>query len=294
MFLPYSTEVVITRWPISNIAIIALCVIVGLLAFGGGLSEQVVVAMILNGWSLTGLIGHQLLHANWEHLLVNMLYLWVFGNAVCETVGNTKYLVLFFALGVFAAIVHNICDGTPAIGASGALNGIIGFYLIFFPINRVSCFYWFFVRAGVFDIAGYWLITFWFAFDAWGAFSENNSGIAYWAHIGGFLSGAALGVLFERKGWAQLATYDNPSLIDYIRRKQIKQPRARPTRTREQLLREYRESQLSSQLNQGGQPARDTVKAPCPYCHVELEIPTDLAGQKTSCPSCGNTIEIET
>jgi len=126
MIIAYSTEVMLKRWPISNIVLILLCVAVVFAA--AGLSEDVIDVLVLNDWSLGSLIGYQFLHGGFLHLVFNMLYLWVFGNAVCERIGNVAHGLVFIATGVLAGVVHNIFDGTPAVGASGAINGIIGLY----------------------------------------------------------------------------------------------------------------------------------------------------------------------
>ena len=132
IFIPYSTEVLITKWPVSNLLIIAICVLVYVACLGGYYPD--LEFMVLSGWNPAGLVGHQFMHAGFLHLAGNMLFLWIFGNAVCEKVGNFAYLFIFLALGVAAAGVHNILDGGRAIGASGAIMGLIATAILLDPL----------------------------------------------------------------------------------------------------------------------------------------------------------------
>ena len=195
---PYSTEVLIKRWPFSNLGIMLVTIAISYFDFAGYLSDDLLAHFVLDGWSPLGLIGHQFLHLDMSHLLGNMFFLWVFGNAVCETTGNRKYLLLYPLLGVLAAVFHNVFAGGTVVGASGAINGIIGFYLVLFPTNRVSCFYWFLIRIGTFEISGWWVLIAWFLLDAWGAFFGMGGTIAYWAHVGGLCLRITLGIMVRK------------------------------------------------------------------------------------------------
>jgi hypothetical protein len=223
------------------------------------------------------------------------LFLWVFGNAVCETVGDVRYVGIFLLAGVIAGATHNLFSGQPAVGASGAINGIVGFYLVMFPTNKIDCFYWFFFRVGTKEVTGYWLILLWFLLDAWGAFWGAGSGVAYWAHLGGLAAGIVLGVLFERKGWATLEDYDNPSLITLLFRKRQKQEAPRRFQTREELLRDYQ-----AQNPQPALPVSEPPVSPpplftieCPHCSGPLELSAEMAGNTIQCPSCSGSISVE-
>jgi membrane associated rhomboid family serine protease len=302
MLIPYSTEVLIKKWPISNLVIIGICVVVFVLLLAGCIPEGVLSVMILTGWNPMGLVGYQFLHAGLLHLVFNMLYLWVFGNAVCQTVGNVAYAVLFLVTGVLAGAAHILLAGAPAIGASGAINGIIGFYLVVYPVNRVNCFYWFF-RFGTFDIAGFWLILFWFLADACSAFMGVNAGIAYWAHVGGFASGFALGVLFLETGMARMAHYDNPTLLDYLRGKHKaqqglafeKQSFRRPPKSRQEPSLPPPSRRPPHPLPPPEKTAKVSpdINLDCPHCGQSLEVPEELIGSAFQCPSCNGEIELE-
>lgn len=216
LLVPYEIETLQQVRPWANWLIVASCVVVSLLALFGGMPDAVVGALVLDGWKLPGLVGHVLLHGGLMHLIGNMIFLWVFGNAVCTNTNNRIYLILFLACTLAAAAVHLVADGSPAIGASGAINGIVGLVLAMYPLNRVHTLWWFFLTGGTTAIRAWVLILFWFAFDVWGAFTAGG-GIAYWAHIGGLAGGLGVGLLSLKMGWIELTEYDNRSLLQIFR-----------------------------------------------------------------------------
>lgn len=333
MIVPYSTEVHISKWPFGNIAIIGACVICAAALFAGCFPDGLLKLMVLSGWNPAGLIGHQFLHAGILHLAFNMLYLWVFGNAVCEKVGNLVYVGMFLLCGVVAGAVHNLMAGGTAVGASGAINGVIGFYLVLHPINRVNCFYWFF-RPGTFAVSGYWLILFWFAVDAWHALAGSETGIAYWAHVGGLLCGLGLGVVALKTGLARMADYDNPTLLDCLAGRKPTPLFSSRQGTRMELLRQAEGSSVAPlDLRSGGRVTRqphgaagpvmrsDEATAPprpvplsaapvsslapapaglatdinmdCPHCAQNLALPAEMIGTTFTCPTCARQIRLE-
>lgn len=215
LFIPYEIETLQQERPWVNWGIITAC---GLMALGiraGQIPEQFVEPMVLTGWDPAGLLGHMLLHGGLWHLLGNMIFLWVFGNAICTNVGNAVYAIFFVLVGVTAAAVHLVADGSPAIGASGAINGVVGMVLAMYPLNRVYVAWVFTIRGGTFDLPAWVLILTWLAFDAWGAFS-GRPGVAYWAHIGGLLGGVGFGLILLKTGVVQLTQFDNDSLLDLL------------------------------------------------------------------------------
>jgi membrane associated rhomboid family serine protease len=143
---------------------------------------------------VTGLLGNMFLHGGFLHLLGNMLFLWIFGNAICATVGNISYGFLYLCLGVIAGIVHLVMDGHPAIGASGAINGIVGMAFVLFPRNKIHTWYFFAIpfiwlfKAGKFETKAYWMVLYWLVFDIIGSMGSPD-GVAHWGHIGGFAGG---------------------------------------------------------------------------------------------------------
>ena len=164
------------------------------------------------------LFGYQFAHAGIAHLAGNMVFLWVFGNAVCATVGNWTYLALYLGLGAFAGLVHTLVGGEPVVGASGSIAGVVGLAVAFYPINKVNLFYSLGLvprtgRIWLWMLALYW--TFW---DVVGALFHLGP-VAYWAHIGGTTAGLATGLGLLALGRVTLTEFDHGSLLDFLLRR---------------------------------------------------------------------------
>jgi membrane associated rhomboid family serine protease len=149
------------------------------------------------GQAILPFVTSMFLHAGWLHLLGNMLFLWVFGGSVEEALGHFRYLIFYFIAGVGSAIVHttlNWGSSIPTVGASGAISGVMGAFIVLFPRARVTTlipalFLFFTIRIPAVLMLGYWfLIQFFSGVASLGA--ANQGGVAWWAHIGGFLIGA--------------------------------------------------------------------------------------------------------
>lgn len=217
VFIPYEIETLKERYPWANWLLVGICSLVSLIAiFSGGLYNGDFDAFILDGFSLPGFFGHILLHGGLMHLIGNMIFLWVFGNAICMNVGNLVYMAIFLACTMFAAVAHIVFDGGLAIGASGAINGIVGVTLAMYPLNRVYLFWIFFIKGGSTSCKAYLIILAWFLFDIWGVISGGGM-IAYWAHIGGFLGGLAIGLVSLHLGWIMTTEYDNRTLLEIFK-----------------------------------------------------------------------------
>jgi membrane associated rhomboid family serine protease len=212
LLLPFRVEVRYPIYPLGNLLLIAFTV----LAFSFQGLDALDERFVLTGWRPSEMIGSVFLHAGILHLAGNMLFLWVFGNAICAHLGNLRYVAAYLLFGIVAAVVHLLMDGAPAVGASGAVNGMLGMYLALFPVNRVHCFWFFFGWGGTSAIRGYILIGVWAALDLWGGL-RGGAGIAYWAHLGGLCSGLAYGVYLTHFQHLRLSEYDNPTLVDYFR-----------------------------------------------------------------------------
>ena len=207
---PYRVDVPFNYRPAVNWIVVALVVLIFFVqiteissAVENQTSEEefvensITMQYMLKDLSIKGLIGHMWLHAGILHFLGNMLFLWLFGNAVCSKIGNLYYLPVYLFLGMMAGFTHLLFSDQPAIGASGAINGLVGMYLVFFPENSISCFFcfWFwFWRPIWFSVRSFWIILLWFAFDIFGAM-KGGGGVAYFAHIGGFVAGFGLALL---------------------------------------------------------------------------------------------------
>ncbi len=139
----------------------------------------------------TQLVGAIFVHEGWLHLLGNMFFLWLFGNAVNARLGHLGFLAIYFGTGIFANIV-SLLLGPPmaTLGASGAIMGIMGAFLILYPLNEARCFYVFIIKFGEKNLACYWVILFFLAMDLLGLLSGGGS-IDHLAHVSGLFAGAA-------------------------------------------------------------------------------------------------------
>ena len=156
-------------------------------------------------WST--LITSMFLHGGWMHLGGNMLYLWIFGDNLERVMGAAKYVVFYIVCGLAAGLAHILFAGgssVPSVGASGAISGVLGGYLLMFPNNRVKVL----TRGGVASVPALVVLGMWIVIQLvsqLGSIAETSQGggIAYMAHIGGFVAGMALVKLFATR---QLAT----------------------------------------------------------------------------------------
>jgi membrane associated rhomboid family serine protease len=161
------------------------------------------------------------LHVGWLHLIGNMFFLWVFGTAVNYKFGQLGFIAVYLAAAVGCGMTHYLADGSPAVGASGAINGVMAAFLVFFPRNDVTAFYFVFipplVLAGprVGRIASAWLILFWIAWDVIWLVSGLEFSVAFWGHIGGFLTGLAIALLCAATGWIK-PTRDEQTLLQVL------------------------------------------------------------------------------
>jgi len=225
MFLiPYRLDISYTDIPFTNAIIIALTTLFYIGGFTGFIPEDVIEAMVLRDWNFGGMLGNLFLHGGVIHLLGNMIFLWVFGNAICSTVGNIPFIFLYLVLGVFADCAHLLFNGQPAIGASGAINGVVGMALVFFPKNDLNCFYvlWlgFWAKAGKFAVKSFWMIGLWFIFDVFGMLFGGDH-VAYWAHIGGFIAGVSIAMILLQRGVVQ--PFD-PTILDVLANRDAEKP----------------------------------------------------------------------
>jgi hypothetical protein len=144
------------------------------------------------------------MHASWEHILGNMLFLWIFGNNVEDAFGHVAFFFWYVVAGVVAMAAQTYVTlefagarsaSIPNIGASGAIAGVLGAYFVLFPRARVLSLIFIFIR----EIPAFWFLGIWFALQAWtGGLSlehpETGGGVAFFAHIGGFTFGVASGL----------------------------------------------------------------------------------------------------
>lgn len=144
------------------------------------------------------LLSSMFLHAGWMHVIFNMWGLAIFGDNVEDRLGHFKYLVFYLACGLGAGITHlvfNFGSRVPTVGASGAIAGVMGAYFLLFPGARVLTWWGFFVFwLPAWLVLGYWFVVNFLsgAATAFAAGTDGAGGVAFWAHVGGFLSGVVL------------------------------------------------------------------------------------------------------
>jgi hypothetical protein len=141
------------------------------------------------------------LHGGWLHLLANMLFLFVFGRSIEDRFGHLKFLLIYFLGGLGGALVHIVLNAgsrVPTIGASGAIAGVLGAYFVSFPSARITTlipifFFFWTVELPALLLLGYWfLIQFFSGFQMQTIQSATAGGVAWWAHVGGFIVGVLL------------------------------------------------------------------------------------------------------
>ena len=138
------------------------------------------------------------LHGGWMHVLGNMLFLWVFGDNVEDRLGHFKFLLFYLATGIVGAIAHIMSDPfseVPIIGASGAIAGVLGAYFVTFPRARVLTLLPIIIFFTIVEIPAVVFLAFWFVlqlFNGTASLGGSANPVAWWAHVGGFLSGIVL------------------------------------------------------------------------------------------------------
>jgi len=153
----------------------------------------------LNDWPGVTLITGMFLHGGWEHLLGNMVYLWVFGDDIEEVLGRSRFLIFYLLAGVAASIVYvalNPNSSVPLIGASGAISGVLAAYLMFRPCAKVTVF----IFRVVVRIRAYWVIGGWALLQLAMLANKPDDGVAYLAHVGGLAAGALLFLVMRPAG----------------------------------------------------------------------------------------------
>ena len=208
------------RFPFVTIAFIVMCLAVFL--YQNSLSEKLgevfvlqygaIPALVFGAGSLPEdassaipsaltLLSSMFLHGGWMHLLGNMLYLWIFGNNIEDAMGHAKFAVFYLLCGVMAALSHALTDPSsqiPMVGASGAISAVLGAYLLLFPRAHVLVLL---PAVGMTRVAAGIVLGMWFVtqlISGGMSVGAQGGGVAFFAHIGGFVAGMALVGLFKR------------------------------------------------------------------------------------------------
>ncbi|MEO7908496.1 MAG: rhomboid family intramembrane serine protease [Roseiflexaceae bacterium] len=153
-------------------------------------------AQIMAGNGLITLITSMFLHGGWLHLGSNMLFLWIFGDNVEDAFGHGLYLLFYLLCGIVASFAHILVDTAstiPGVGASGAIAGVLAAYIVLFGARPVRV-----LMQGVLtNVPSYVMIGLWFVTQLVSGFGGQSDGVAYWAHIGGFIAGLVLTFLLR-------------------------------------------------------------------------------------------------
>jgi membrane associated rhomboid family serine protease len=219
------------RMPIVTLALLLALGVVWVLFQGAGFDEPVLAASVCNlglvPGELSGLaevgtalpLGHGLLcvvdrepvnvltpltsmflHGSWAHLLGNGLFLWVFGNNIEDSMGRPRFLVFYLVCGLAAALAQVLVDPAspvPMVGASGAISGVLGGYLVLYPRVRVNILFILIIFIRVISLPAYLVLLWWIGLQLLSASTGVSTGVAVWAHIGGFAAGLVLVKFFE-------------------------------------------------------------------------------------------------
>lgn len=191
--------------------IIIITILVFIWQYQNNMSEEIfynygeIPILILNGKKLYTLITSIFLHGSIFHIFGNMLYLFIFGDNIENKFGHLKYLILYLLFGIIGSLTHSIIAYTsnsidlliPAIGASGSISGILGAYMIFFPKARILTIVTSFYFIRIVKIPAFIFIGFWFILQFLYIALDIATGVAYWAHIGGFISGFLIAIIYR-------------------------------------------------------------------------------------------------
>jgi membrane associated rhomboid family serine protease len=162
------------------------------------------------------------LHGSWGHLIGNSLFLWVFGNNVEDSMGRLRFLVFYLVCGLVAGAAQVVVDpgsAVPMVGASGAISGVMGAYLVLYPRVSVNMLFIFIVIFRVIPLPAWLVLIYWFGLQVVsalpqfsGAPGEATAGVAFMAHIGGFVAGLILVKLFEDRRLVDVRTRERHRL----------------------------------------------------------------------------------
>jgi membrane associated rhomboid family serine protease len=226
MFIPIGDDIPTERTPYVNYGLIALNVLAFFLFCLGPADDPSLIrwTMIPADLHWPTLFTSLFLHGGWMHLIGNMLFLWIFGDNIEDKLGHLGYLVFYFVCGLAADAAHilsNPMSELPTLGASGAISGVMGAYILFFPRQHVKTFIWLGIwYQDVIRTPAFLWIGFWFVQQiVLNMLSRGGGGVAYLAHIGGFVAGLAIA------GATRLLLSHWPSSTDPADASQVDKPR---------------------------------------------------------------------
>jgi membrane associated rhomboid family serine protease len=162
-----------------------------------------VFCVVTDSASWSSLVTHMFMHGGWMHIIGNMWFLWIFGNNVEDSMGHARFAVFYLLCGLAAAglqILSQPDSGIPMVGASGAIGGVMGAYVLLYPRVNVHMLFWFGFYVTTFAIPAIWMLGYWFLVQlvgGLGSLGAKTGGVAFWAHVGGFVAGALLVLVFR-------------------------------------------------------------------------------------------------
>lgn len=222
--IPLKDVIPSRTFPLVTVALIAINVIAFLfqLSLPDRLGDRFLYeyGLVPAYFSWLTLLTSMFLHGDWVHLLGNMLYLWIFGDNVEDRFGHGRFLVFYVLCGAVAALVQTAfgpASRLPMVGASGAIAGVLGAYLVMFPRSRVLTLVPIFFFIQLIEVPAVLLLGVWFAFQllsglgTLAAARGDIGGVAFWAHAGGFAAGAATVSLFRRSERQRVEWWDPAS-----------------------------------------------------------------------------------
>lgn len=225
--LPLQDTVPSRSFPVVNWLLIAANVVIFMMMASLGPAAERVVAFL--GVVPVQFLRHPLpfewltiftsmfLHGGWAHLFSNMLALYIFGDNVEDRLGSGRYLLLYVASGVIASVVHIVVNpnsAVPTIGASGAISGVLAAYVLFFPGARVITLVPLFFLPWFVEIPALFYLGFWFFSQLFNGLltivsgTQSFGGVAWWAHVGGFVAGLFLGPMLARRRYRRRVYID--------------------------------------------------------------------------------------
>jgi len=254
---------------------------------------------VLDGWGI-GLFTYSWLHGGVlkgiVRLIGNLLFLWPFGNAVCAKIGNKLYLPFYLGFGLLAGVFHLLLSDKTAIGADGAISGIMGMYIVLFPENSINCFF-LLPRPMAASVSGCWFVLLWFIFDILEVGLSGQS-TTYYAHLLCTGTGVGLAVLLLKGKWLVMER-DEKSLLQMLSRekkedeekegeKKEKKDLEAGEKPSETIDREKAEPKITTA--EAKKPEDDFIRFKC-ECGQRIKFHKIDAGKTGRCPKCMMRVE---
>lgn len=223
--IPISTDYRMRIRPWANYVLVALNAGMFILGIhGGNLTARHLMLQPISP-QLFQFFTSMFMHGNWEHLVGNMVFLWVFGNALNDRLGNVGYLLFYIGGGLFAALGYLAVSGTaPVLGASGAICAVTGAYMVLFPRVNITMLFWF-VIITTFEVSSLFFLAIQFVVNLWMSAQVAvapgvSSGVAYVAHSAGYVYGIGIGAALLLLRMLPRDAFDLPNLVKAWRRRQ--------------------------------------------------------------------------